>query len=130
MATLTRDKTSGQFIGSTRERAVQVACDVLQSCLVAYKSGDREEAIKLLNSDKLRPIAVVQAVQGRVLTAEESSQYTSYPCVDAQLKTAMHAGKEFEELKRACRARLHDTADFTGKFTRFVELLGSRSRMG
>jgi hypothetical protein len=128
MATLIRDKVNGQFIGNTRTHAVEVACDVLNACLEAYKAGDRAEAIKLLNSDKLRPIAVVQAVQGRVLLPEESSQYIMYPCVDSHLKTAMHAGKEFEELKRACRARLHETADFTSKFARFVELLGNRSR--
>jgi hypothetical protein len=125
---LTRERTTGKFIGKTHEHAVQVACDVLNACLEAYKAGDREEAIKLLNSDKLRPIAVVQAVQGSVLLPEESSQYISYPCVDSHLTTAMHAGKEFEELKRACRTRLHETADFTSKFARFVELLGNRSR--
>lgn len=125
---LTRDHASGKFIGGTRDRAVQVACDTLHAVLNAYQQGDRVEAIRLLNSDKLRPLAVVQAVQGRVLEPGESSQYTSYPCVSPHLKTAMHAGKEFEELKRAARARLHETADFTDKFTRFVELLGARSR--
>ena len=129
MATLTRDKVNGQFIGNTRTHAVEVACNVLQACLQAYKVGDREEAIKLLNSDKLRPIAVVQAVQGRVLLPEEASQYISYPCVDSHLTTAMHAGKEFEELKRACRTRLHETADFATKFEKFIHMLDGRSGM-
>ena len=125
---LVRDRQTGQFIGATRDRAVQVACDTLHACLQAYRVGDRSEAIRLLNSDKLRPLAVVQAVQGRLLTPGEASQYTSYPCVSPHLATAMHAGKEFEELKRAARTRLHETADFTEKFTRFVELLGNRNR--
>lgn len=118
-----RDQANGKFIGRTHEKAVQVACDTLQACLDAYTEGNRGESIRLLNSDKLRPLAVVQAVQGRVLTPGEARQYTSYPCVSPHLKTAMHAGKEFEELKRAARARLHETADFTERFSTFLHIL-------
>ena len=126
MAVILRD-VRGRFQVNKHAHAVQVACDTLQALTVCYKAGNTEEAIKLLNSDKLRPIMVVQAVQGRALTPEEASTYTSYPCVPDYLKTGMNAGKEFEELKRACRVRLHDT-EFTSKFARFVELLSNRNR--
>ena len=123
---LARDN-KGRFTANRYARAVHVACDTLQTLTELYRAGNTEEAIKLLNSDKLRPIIVVQAVQGRILTPEVASTYTSYPCVPDYLKTGMNAGKEFEELKRACRVRLHDT-EFTSKFARFIELLSNRNR--
>jgi hypothetical protein len=129
MATLTRDN-QGRFAVNKAGKAVQLACDTLQTLSRYYKQGDKTCAIKLLNSPVLRPIVVVQCVQGRLLTVEEARQYTSYPCVDVHLITAMKAGKKFEELKRACRVELHTSSDMTAKFAEFIGMLDvSRSRM-
>ena len=112
----------GRFVVNQAGKAIQGACNVLQALLALHKAGDSQGALKLLNSASLRPIVIVEVVQGRPLTADESRQYTSYPCVDPDLKTAMKSGKKFEELKRASRVELH-SGEFNSRFAEFVRTL-------
>ena len=114
MATLNRDK-AGRFTENKAGKAVQGACDAIQALLLHYKHGNKQGAIRLLNSETLHPIVIASAVQGRRFTAEEASQYTSYPCVSEYLKPAFKAGKKFEELKRSSRVELHE-GEFNTKF--------------